>query len=146
MVSDNPIFGSFNFTRTSVHASQVHTFMTPPKYPANHKMEGRAPTGRPSYKIASIPADGIGPEVISAGIQVLKTLAENLDEFSLEFEHFEWSSTYFRKHGKYLPDDALEILKTYDAILFGAVGHPGLSPFFSRVGFLDAKWGIDIEY
>lgn len=94
-------------------------------------MEGTPPIGRPSYKIASIPADGIGPEVISAGIQVLKTLAEKLNQFNLEFEHFEWGSAYFRKHGKYLPDDALEILKTYDAILFGAVGHPGLSLLIS---------------
>lgn len=82
---------------------------------------------RQSYKIASIPADGIGPEVISAGIQVLTTLAKELDEFDLEFEHFPWSSAYYRKHGKYLPDNALKILRGYDAILFGAVGDPGLS-------------------
>lgn len=81
---------------------------------------------RPTYKIASIPADGIGPEVISAGITVLKKLASTLDTFDLTFEHFDWSSDYYKKHGKYLPDDGLETLKKFDAILFGAVGAPGM--------------------
>jgi len=81
---------------------------------------------RPSYKIASIPGDGIGPEVISAGITVLKKLASALNTFDLEFEHFDWSSEYYKKHGKYLPDDGLETLKKFDAILFGAVGAPGM--------------------
>jgi isocitrate/isopropylmalate dehydrogenase len=89
-------------------------------------MEGKTPSGRPSYKIASIPADGIGPEVVSAGIQVLITLVHALNEFDLEFEHFEWGSAYYRKHGKYLPEDALERLKAHNAILFGAVGAPGM--------------------
>jgi len=84
--------------------------------------------GRPSYKIASIPADGIGPEVISAGIEVLTLLAKELDTFDLSFTHFEWSSDYYKKNGKYLPDDALETLKRFDAILFGAVGAPGWFP------------------
>lgn len=80
----------------------------------------------PVYRIASIPADGIGPEVIEAGITVLKKYTETAKTFSLDFAHFEWSSAYYRKHGKYLPDDALDTLKKYDAILFGAVGAPGV--------------------
>lgn len=80
---------------------------------------------RPSYKIASIPADGIGPEVIEAGVTVLKKLASTLNTFDLDFEHFDWSSDYYKKNGKYLPDDALTTLKKFDAILFGAVGAPG---------------------
>ena len=87
--------------------------------------EGIAAPGRQTYKIASIPADGIGPEVISAGITVLKKLVQELGTFGLEFEHFDWSSDYYKKHGKYIPDDALEIVKKFDAILFGAVGAPG---------------------
>lgn len=75
-----------------------------------------------TYRIASIPGDGIGPEVISAAIEVLKTLASVLDTFDLYFEHFNWSSDYYKAHGKYLPDDALQTLKKFDAILFGAVG------------------------
>ena len=79
-----------------------------------------------TYKIASIPADGIGPEVIDAGITVLKKLVAVLGTFDLEFEAFPWSSDYFKQHGKYLPDDALDTLKNFDAILFGAVGAPGM--------------------
>lgn len=79
------------------------------------------------YKIASIPADGIGPEVISAGIQVLQKLASVLGKFEFHFDHLEWSSDYYKKHGKYIPDGGLESLKSFNAILFGSVGAPGLS-------------------
>ena len=82
-------------------------------------------TEHPTYKIASIPADGIGPEVISAGIIVLRKLASTLGSFDLQFENFDWSSDTYKKTGKYLPDDALQTLKKFDAILFGAVGAPG---------------------
>ncbi|KAI4184599.1 MAG: hypothetical protein L6R41_004625 [Letrouitia leprolyta] len=74
------------------------------------------------YKIASIPADGIGPEVISAGIQVLNKLAAVLGEFEFHFEHFDWSSETYKKTGQYIPDGGLESLREYNAILFGAVG------------------------
>lgn len=84
-------------------------------------------SNRQSYKIASIPADGIGPEVISAGIQVLTKLASTLNTFDLAFTHFDWDSARYKKEGKYLPDDALVQLKKFDAILFGAVGAPGTS-------------------
>lgn len=90
---------------------------------------------RPLYKIASIPADGIGPEVISAGIQVLEKLVTILNTFDLEFTHFEWSSDYYRKCGRYLPDDALEQIRRFDAILFGAVGAPGMWFNFLEVRF-----------
>lgn len=83
------------------------------------------PSTKKSYRIASIPGDGIGPEVISAGITVLETLAAALGTFELRFEHFDWNSEYYKAHGKYLPDDALQSLKKFDAILFGAVGAPG---------------------
>lgn len=80
----------------------------------------------PTYRIASIPADGIGPEVISAGITVLKKLASTLKTFNLEFTDFDWSTDTYKKTGKYMPDDALTTLKKFDAILFGAVGAPGI--------------------
>jgi isocitrate/isopropylmalate dehydrogenase len=79
----------------------------------------------PTYKIASIPADGIGPEVIKAGIQVLEKLAETLGTFKLEFKNFDWSSETYKKLGKYIPDGGLNELRRFDAILFGAVGTPG---------------------
>ena len=79
----------------------------------------------PSYRIASIPADGIGPEVIEAGVTVLKKLSESLKTFDLDFTNFDWSSDTYKKTGKYMPEDALTTLKKFDAILFGAVGAPG---------------------
>lgn len=85
-----------------------------------------------TYRIASIPGDGIGPEVIGAGITVLKKLAAVLGTFNLDFEMFPWSTDYFKQHGKYLPDDALDTLKKFDAILFGAVGAPGMYAFFHK--------------
>lgn len=77
------------------------------------------------YRIASIPADGIGPEVIGAGIEVLTKLAQVLGEFEFHFEHFDWGSDVYKKTGKYIPDGGLESLKKYNAILFGAVGDQG---------------------
>lgn len=78
-----------------------------------------------SYSIASIPADGIGPEVVSAAIEVLSALADSLQTFKLDFTHYDWSSDTYKKTGKYIPDNGLEELKKHDAILFGAVGAPG---------------------
>lgn len=81
------------------------------------------------YSIATIGADGIGPEVINAGVQVLKVLAQLDGSFELEFEEYDWSSETYKKTGKYIPDGGLEKLKKHDAILFGAVGAPGTSKF-----------------
>lgn len=75
-----------------------------------------------TYKIASIPADGIGPEVISAGIQVLEKLAQVYGTFGFDITHFNWSSDYFVEHGQYIPDGGLKQLEDHNAILFGAVG------------------------
>jgi hypothetical protein len=86
-----------------------------------------------TYNIALIPGDGIGIEVIHAGQIVLQHLATHLKTFDLKFEEFEWSSAYYKKHGRYLPDDALEQVRKFDAILFGAVGAPGNSvPLLSQ--------------
>ena len=83
------------------------------------------PRDEHSYSIACIPADGIGPEVIGAGVEVLKTLSEASGSFSLDFEDYDWSSETYKKTGQYIPDGGLESLKKHDAILFGAVGAPG---------------------
>ncbi len=74
------------------------------------------------YRIASIPADGIGPEVISAGLEVLEALAARDGGFVLDVDHYDWSSAYYRKHGVFMPADGLATLKRADAIYFGAVG------------------------
>ena len=70
-------------------------------------------------------ADGIGPEVVNAGVQVLAKLAQLDGSFQLEFEDYDWSSETYKRTGKYIPDGGLEKLKKHDAILFGAVGAPG---------------------
>ena len=79
-----------------------------------------------SYSIAAIPGDGIGPEVISAGIEVLKTLAERTGDMRLEFEEFPWGSDYYRRTGRMMDAGGLERLRRFDAIFFGAVGDPHL--------------------
>jgi isocitrate/isopropylmalate dehydrogenase len=78
-----------------------------------------------NYRIACIPADGIGPEVIDAGVKVLEALSAASKSFTLNFEHYDWSSETFKKTGKYIPDGGLEDLKKHNAIFFGAVGAPG---------------------
>jgi tartrate dehydrogenase/decarboxylase/D-malate dehydrogenase len=75
-----------------------------------------------TYRIAAIPADGIGPEVISAGLEVLEALAARDGGFRLEVEPFPWSSDFYLQHGHYIPEGGLERLKAFDAIFFGAVG------------------------
>ncbi|WP_049730960.1 tartrate dehydrogenase [Rhizobium ecuadorense] len=75
-----------------------------------------------SYKIAAIPADGIGPEVIGAGLRVLKALAARTGDLSFDITDYDWGSDYYKTHGKMMPSDGLERLKGHDAILFGAVG------------------------
>jgi tartrate dehydrogenase/decarboxylase/D-malate dehydrogenase len=74
-----------------------------------------------SYRIAAIPGDGIGNEVIPAGIEVLEALAAK-QGFALAFEHFDWGSKRYLETGAYIPNGGLETLKTFDAIFFGAVG------------------------
>jgi tartrate dehydrogenase/decarboxylase/D-malate dehydrogenase len=86
-----------------------------------------------SYKIASIPGDGIGKEVIAAGVDVLTALAAK-EDFELQFKTFDWSSERFLKQGAYIPEGGLEELKTFDAIFFGAVGAPDVPDHVSLWG------------
>ena len=81
-----------------------------------------------TYKIAAIPGDGIGREVLPEGIRVLQAAAAHWD-LSLEFATFEWASCdYYQHHGQMMPDDWFEQLKGFDAIYFGAVGWPDTVP------------------
>ncbi|GAA6000158.1 uncharacterized protein JCM10292_004011 [Rhodotorula paludigena] len=99
-------------------------------------VEGIAPPAvrKPAYKIASIPADGIGPEVVDAGIAVLKAIAKKRGTFELNFDHLDWSSDRYKQTGSYLPENHLDILRAYDAILFGAVGAPDVPDHISLWG------------
>ncbi|HEX7925727.1 MAG TPA: isocitrate/isopropylmalate family dehydrogenase, partial [Bradyrhizobium sp.] len=77
-----------------------------------------------THSIAAIPADGIGPEVISAGVRVLEALAKRSGDISFNVKTFDWGSDYYKKHGVMMPADGLKDLKNFDAIYFGAVGAP----------------------
>ena len=77
-----------------------------------------------TYRIAAIPGDGIGQEVIPAGLEVLNALAEREGGFGFDVETFPWGSDHYRKHGALMPADGVETLKRFDAIYFGAVGDP----------------------
>lgn len=79
------------------------------------------------YKIALIPGDGIGQEVIPEGVRVLQALAGS-EGYALEFTEFPWSCEYYRKYGRMMPEDGLERLRPFDAILLGAVGLPDVVP------------------
>ncbi|MBX9710601.1 MAG: tartrate dehydrogenase [Xanthobacteraceae bacterium] len=79
------------------------------------------------YSIAAIPADGIGPEVIGAGITVLEALQKRLGDVKFNFKTFDWGSAYYKKHGVMMPTDGLKTLKPFDAIYFGAVGAPDVA-------------------
>ena len=76
------------------------------------------------HKIAAIPGDGIGKEVIAAGLEVLTALERRDGAFSLAVEHFPWGSDFYRRHGKLMPEDGVATLRRFDAIFFGAVGDP----------------------
>jgi tartrate dehydrogenase/decarboxylase/D-malate dehydrogenase len=77
-----------------------------------------------TYRIAAIPADGIGPEVITAGLDVLAAVARRTGQFDFDVTSFDWGSDYYKTHGQMMPADGLDQLKCFDAIFFGAVGAP----------------------
>jgi tartrate dehydrogenase/decarboxylase / D-malate dehydrogenase len=78
------------------------------------------------YRIAAIGGDGIGPEVVEAGLEVLHALAERDSAFALDVERLPWGSAYYREHGRMMPEDGVARLKSFDAIYFGAVGEQGI--------------------
>src|SRR5712671_4836548 len=78
----------------------------------------------PRYRIAAIPGDGIGSEVIAAGIEVLGACAAREGNFELSFDHFDWGSARYKKTGAFMPADGLALIKKHDAILFGSAGVP----------------------
>lgn len=77
-----------------------------------------------TYRIAAIPGDGIGKEVIAAGCQVLEHLAQQKSGLSIEFESLPWGSDQYLETGEMMPDDALDTLRGFDAIYFGSAGDP----------------------
>ncbi len=76
------------------------------------------------YRIAAIPGDGIGTEVIAAGIEVLTAVAQRDGGFSFKFDRFDWGGEYYKRHGRMMPENGRDLIKAHDAILFGSAGHP----------------------
>ena len=77
-----------------------------------------------TYKIAAIPGDGIGSEVVDAGVEVLDALATREGSFAFHFDHFDWGGEYYKKHGRMMPENGRDLIRHHDAILFGSAGHP----------------------
>ena len=75
-------------------------------------------------RIAVIPGDGIGAEVIPEGVRVLEALAHRTAALHLEFQYFDWGSERYLAHGQMMPDGGLETLGEFDAIYFGSAGDP----------------------
>ena len=87
------------------------------------------------HKIALIPGDGIGKEVLPEGVRVLEAAARRFN-FELEFTDFDWSCDRLVKTGKMMPDDGMEQLKAFESIFLGAVGWPGVPDHVSLWGLL----------
>jgi tartrate dehydrogenase/decarboxylase / D-malate dehydrogenase len=88
-----------------------------------------------TYRIASIPGDGIGKEVIPVGQQVVDAIAKRFN-FQVEWQQFDWSCERYHETGKMMPDDGIEQMKAFDAIYLGAVGFPGVPDHISLWGLL----------
>jgi len=86
------------------------------------------------YAIAAIPGDGIGIEVIEAGIEVLRALEAHHGGFRLKVSWFPWGSDYYRQHGRMMPEDGLVEIRDMDAIFFGSAGDPGVPDHISLWG------------
>lgn len=88
-----------------------------------------------SYKIAVIPGDGTGPEVVREGLKVLKAIGEK-EGFKLDFIHYDLGGDRYLKTGEVLPDSVLDELRKVDAIYLGAIGHPDVKPGILEKGLL----------
>ncbi len=88
-----------------------------------------------TYEIALIPGDGIGLEVIPEGVRVLEALAKQFG-FEVECTEFPYSCAYYLEHGEMMPEDGIEQLTPFDAILLGAVGDPAVADHVSLWGLL----------
>ena len=87
------------------------------------------------YRIAVIPGDGIGNEVMPEALRVLEAAGRRHD-IGFDWQHFDWSCETYGKTGRMMPEDGIEVLRPFDAILLGAVGFPGVPDHVSLWGLL----------
>ena len=96
-----------------------------------------------TYKIAVIPGDGTGPEVVREGVKVLETAAKRFG-FGLDMTWYDYGGERYLKTGEVLPEGAVEDLKQYKAIYLGAIGHPDVKPGILEKGILLAlRFALD---
>jgi len=91
-----------------------------------------------TYRIALVPGDGIGKEVIPAGRQTLEALTASETEFTFDFETFDWGAGYFHRYHEMMPPDGLNSLRDKDAILFGSAGDPHIPDHMTL-------WGLRLK-
>ena len=88
-----------------------------------------------TYKIAVLPGDGTGPEVVREGLKVITAAATKYD-FTLELTHFDFGGDRYLRTGEILPDNAADELRQFDSIYLGAIGHPDVKPGILEKGIL----------
>jgi len=88
-----------------------------------------------TYRIAVIPGDGTGPEVVAEGIKVLETAAKKFN-FALNFTNYPLGGEHYKKTGEIISDDTLTSLARFDAMYLGAIGHPDVKPGILEKGIL----------
>ena len=91
-----------------------------------------------TYRIATIPGDGIGKEVVPEGQKVLQAIAQQNKDLKFYFQDFDWGGDYYRKHGVLMPEDGLDALRDKDAILFGSAGDPHIPDHITL-------WGLRLK-
>ncbi len=90
------------------------------------------------YKIAVIPGDGIGTEVINSGVEVLQALSKIVPNLPIGFNHFDWGAKYYKENGVMMPDEGVDELKDYNAIYFGSAGVPDIPDHITL-------WGLRLK-
>ena len=95
------------------------------------------------HKIAVIPGDGTGPEVVREGLKVLEA-ASRKTGFRYETAEYDWGGDRYLATGEVLPESAADEMKKFDAIYLGAIGHPDVKPGILEKGILLAlRFSLD---
>ena len=89
-----------------------------------------------TYKIAALPGDGIGKEIMPAALDVMNTLSSATEEFRFEIEQYPWGCEHYLETGTIMPADGVETLSKFDAIYFVAAGHPDVTDYLSAWEFI----------
>lgn len=99
--------------------------------------------GSKNYKIAVIPGDGTGPEVVNEGLKVLEAISKK-ENFKYTLSHYDFGGARYLKTGETLPESAVAELKKFDAIFLGAIGHPDVKPGILEQGILlNLRFSLD---